>query len=78
MLTGFVLQIAGFVPKVEQTETVKLALKSLYALYPLLCYGIGAAVFSRFALNEAEHMKIRRELDRRASESVTEPAPLRP
>jgi GPH family glycoside/pentoside/hexuronide:cation symporter len=68
MLTGFVLQFAGFVPKVEQTEAVKLALKSLYALYPLVCYGIGAALFSRFALNEAEHKTIRAELDRRASE----------
>jgi len=66
MLTGYVLQLAGFVPKVEQTETVKLALKTLYALYPLLCYSAGAILLMRFSLDEGEHRKIRTELDRRA------------
>ncbi len=65
MLTGYVLQMSGFEPNVEQTETVKLALRSMYALYPLVCFLAGAAIFSRFGLNEAEHHEIRAELDRR-------------
>jgi len=70
MLTGYVLEFAGYVPNVEQTETVKTALLSLYALYPFVCYMIGAAIFSRFSLGEEEHREIRAELDRRAGRSV--------
>jgi GPH family glycoside/pentoside/hexuronide:cation symporter len=66
MLTGYVLELAGYVPNAEQTETVKTALLSLYALYPFVCYMIGAAIFSRFSLDEEEHKMIRLELDRRA------------
>ena len=66
MLTGYVLQFSGFVPKAEQSETVKLALLSLYALYPLACYTVGALLFSRFQLDEGEHARIRAELDARA------------
>ena len=65
MLTGFVLELAGYVPNVEQSETVKTALLSLYALYPCVCYVIGAALFTRFSLDETEHNKIRAELSRR-------------
>ena len=46
-------------------EEVKLALRSLYALYPMACYLIGAFLMMRFSLNEAEHRVIRQELDRR-------------
>ena len=70
MLTGWVLELAGYVPNVEQTETVKTALLSLYALYPFVCYMIGAAIFSRFSLGEEEHREIRAELDRRAGRSA--------
>ncbi len=65
-LTGWVLELSGFRPNVEQTETAKLALLSLYALYPLTCYAIGALIFSRFGLDEQEHARIRRALDARS------------
>ena len=67
MLSGWVLQIVGFVPNVEQTETVKLAILSLYSIFPLVCYAIGTALFMTFKLDEAEHTRIRRILDERAS-----------
>ncbi|MEE4300526.1 MAG: glycoside-pentoside-hexuronide (GPH):cation symporter [Pseudomonadales bacterium] len=72
MLTGFVLQLAGYVPNVEQTEASQLAIRSLYALFPLTCYLIGAILFLRFSLGEAEHDLIRGELEarRRASAAV--------
>ena len=65
MLTGLILQGAGFVPNVEQTAEAKTALRALYALFPMACYLIGALIFSRFRLNEAEHKRIRSELDAR-------------
>lgn len=67
MLAGFVLQASGFVPNVEQTDEVKWALRSLFAVFPFVCYLIGAAIFSRFSLGEEEHVAIRAELDHRAA-----------
>lgn len=64
MLTGFVLSFSGFIPNQEQTETTKLALLTLYAIFPLVCYVLGAIIFSRFKLNEAEYKTIRDSLDR--------------
>ena len=52
-------------PNQEQTETTKLALLVLYAIFPLVCYVIGALIFTRFNLNEAEYKKIRDTLDSR-------------
>ena len=69
MLTGYVLQLSGFEPNVEQTEEVKLALRSLYGAFPFVCYLGGALLFSRFTLDEDEHVRIRAELDARASGS---------
>lgn len=76
LLTGFVLQIAGFVPNQPQTMTVQVAMVSLYGLFPLVCYGIGAWLFSRFRLDEAAHAEIRAVLDARnvASEQAGEHA----
>ncbi len=65
MLTGFVLQFSGFVPNVEQTETAKLAIRSLFALFPLVSLWCGALLLSRFALNRQEHAEVRAALDER-------------
>jgi Na+/melibiose symporter-like transporter len=66
-LTGFVLQASGFVPNQPQTMTVQIAMVTLYGLFPLVCYGVGAFLFTRFTLDEAAHAEIRAELDRRAA-----------
>jgi glycoside/pentoside/hexuronide:cation symporter, GPH family len=65
IVTGIVLQLSGYEANVEQTETVQLAIKSLYALFPLTCYLIGSILFLRFAFNEQEHGDVRRALDSR-------------
>jgi GPH family glycoside/pentoside/hexuronide:cation symporter len=65
MLTGLVLQFSGFVPKVEQNPTALLAIRSLFALFPLVCCLIGAVLLSRFSLNREEHAEIRDALDAR-------------
>ena len=68
LLTGFVLQIAGFVPNQEQSMTVQVAMIALYGAFPLVCYSIGAVLFLRFTLDEREHARIRQALaERRAA-----------
>lgn len=69
MATLSVLELVGFEPNVEQTDEVKFAIVALYSLAPLACYLLGAALLSRFSLDEVEHTRIRRILDQRASES---------
>jgi GPH family glycoside/pentoside/hexuronide:cation symporter len=64
---AFALGLAGFVPNAEQTPLVKATLVFLMGGMPLLGYGVGALLFSRFSLSEAEHARIRRELDARAA-----------
>jgi GPH family glycoside/pentoside/hexuronide:cation symporter len=69
LLTGFVLQVAGFVPNQAQTMTVQIAMVTLYGLFPLVCYAIGAYLFRHFRLDERAHSEIRRELDARAGDA---------
>jgi GPH family glycoside/pentoside/hexuronide:cation symporter len=69
LLTGFVLEFSGFVPNEPQKMQVQLAMISLYGLLPLVCYLIGAALFSRFKLDESAHREIRAVLDARAQNS---------
>jgi GPH family glycoside/pentoside/hexuronide:cation symporter len=63
MLTGFVLQYAGFVPNAEQSETARFWIRALYSIFPFICYGLGALLFTRFSMGEEEHQRIRAELD---------------
>ncbi len=65
-ITGYVLQFSGFVPNQEQTMTVQVAMVTLYGLLPLVCYIIGAILFSRFTLNEDDYARIRVEIQKRA------------
>ena len=63
LLTGFVLELSGFVPNVEQTEVVKFAIVGLYGLFPLVCYLVGAYLFTKFRLDEPACIEIRRKLE---------------
>ena len=67
LLTGFVLQLSGFVPNQEQAMTVQVSIVTLYGIFPLVCYSIGAFLFRKFELDETEHAKIRAVLDARAT-----------
>ena len=70
MSTLWVLDIVGFMPNVEQTENVRLAIRSLYSIAPLCCYLLGTILLNRFSLDEKEHARIRRELDDRTAQSA--------
>ncbi|MFM7121534.1 MAG: MFS transporter, partial [Gammaproteobacteria bacterium] len=65
LLTGFVLDLSGFVPNQPQTQTVQIAILTLYALFPLVCYAIATLLFTRFRLDEAAHGEIRAAIDAR-------------
>ncbi|CAG0974442.1 putative symporter YjmB [Myxococcaceae bacterium] len=65
MITGLVLEYSGFVPNAPQTETATLAMRVLFAIFPLVCYAIGAILFTRFSLNREEHAQIRAAIDAR-------------
>jgi GPH family glycoside/pentoside/hexuronide:cation symporter len=64
LLTGFVLQWAGFAPNQEQTFEVKLAMLGLYGGAPLVFCSVGAWLFGRFELDEKTHQEIRAAIGR--------------
>ncbi len=70
MSTLWVLDMVGFLPNVEQSDSVKLAIRSLYSIAPLTCYLIGTVLLNRFSLDETEHARIRRILDERAAQAA--------
>ncbi len=63
-LTGVALQWVGFEANADQTEGVRLAMRTLNGLVPLVCIVAGAAIFLRFRLDAAEHARIRAALGR--------------
>jgi len=65
LATGLVLQLTGFEPNVEQNESAQTGLRTLVSLLPAACYVVGAVLFTRFTLLEAEHKRIREALESR-------------
>jgi len=66
MITGVVLSAVGFMPNVEQTFTVQIALCGILGLLPFICFAIGAFMFQRFDLRTEQHAAIVRQLELRA------------
>ena len=64
-LVGMVLSAVEYQPDVEQTQTVKDAMRFLMGGLPLLGYGIGVLAFARFRLTEADHARMVSELETR-------------
>jgi Na+/melibiose symporter-like transporter len=65
--TGFVLDAVGYVPNAPQSEAVQLAIRALMSGGPVICFLAGMVIFARFGLDEAEHARIRAELDARVT-----------
>jgi GPH family glycoside/pentoside/hexuronide:cation symporter len=74
LLTGFALDLSGFVPNQPQSFTVQATIMTLYALFPLVCYLVGAWLFSNFSLDETAHAEIRAALNARAVSGSTMPS----
>ncbi len=67
-VVGQALAWSAFDPDAErQSELVRTTMVALMGGAPLVCYLLGAVAFARFSLSEAEHARIRRELDARAA-----------
>lgn len=65
-LTGLALQFTGFEPNIEQTQGTLIAISFLYAGVPALAMTVSALLFfTRFRFDEADHRRIRAELDER-------------
>ena len=66
-VVGMALQTMGFDESLaEQSDAVKRTMVWVMAGVPLVAYAIGSLLFTRFSLSEAEHARIRAELDARA------------
>jgi Na+/melibiose symporter-like transporter len=64
LLTGFILQATGFAPNIEQAPSARLAIILLYSVFPLICYLIGAWMFSKYSLDEKAHSAIMQSMAR--------------
>ena len=67
VVAAVALQLSDFVPNQEQSEGTLWMFRGLAGGMPLVMFLLAAFVFRRFDLNEAEHTKIRAELDARES-----------
>jgi sugar (glycoside-pentoside-hexuronide) transporter len=65
LITGLVLQYAGFEPNQVQSDDTIGAIRAIFGLVPAACYLVGAVLFMRFTFNEAEHKAARAAIDRR-------------
>ncbi len=69
-----VLGMSGYQPNVEQTESVKLTLRSLYALVPSLCNIAGFLIALAYPISSEVHASIRSRIAKRnEGEKVWDP-----
>ena len=70
----FILGIAGYTPNVDQTPTVILVLRILYALVPSVCNLVALVTAMAYPINETIHTDIKAAIvKRRAGETVEDP-----
>ncbi len=63
-VVGLALRASEVVPdEPVQTEPVRNAMLFLMGGLPLICFWVGAAIFTRCDLTESEHARIRAALD---------------
>ncbi len=67
-----VLGLAGYVPNVEQTETVRLVLRVLYAGVPCVCSVLGMLIVITYPIDRAAHTRILAAVAARAAGRRTE------
>ena len=63
------LHAIGYVPNVEQSESVILGMKFLYCLLPGVCHLAAVLIFQRFPITPEVHARIRAQLDSRAADT---------
>jgi glycoside/pentoside/hexuronide:cation symporter, GPH family len=69
-----ILGLAGYTPNVEQTPTVQLVLRTLYALVPSLCNLLAIIVALAYPINEKIHEQIKQAIvKKQAGQFVEDP-----
>ena len=69
-----IIGIAGYVPNIEQSEQVRLALRTLYALVPSACNLLAILIAMKYPITEALHREIREGISmRKQGRTVTDP-----
>ncbi|MFO7615363.1 MAG: MFS transporter [Bacteroidales bacterium] len=69
-----ILGLAGYTPNVEQTPTVQLVLRTLYALVPSLCNLLAIIVALAYPINEKIHEQIKQAIvKKQAGKMVLDP-----
>lgn len=70
-LSGWALQLSGFIPNVAQTQTVHWTIKGMTGGAPFVCILIGMLAFSRFSLDSHESARIRAAIDARNADQTS-------
>lgn len=63
ILVGTVLKLCGYVPNTAQNQVVLLGIKSLLTIIPAVFVIAGIVLISLFPIDEAMHLKMRREIE---------------
>jgi len=53
-------------------------MRILFAIFPLVCFGIGAVLMTRFSFNREEHARVRAAIDARRAVNKDGDAPKDP
>ncbi len=67
-----ILGMAGYTPNVEQTQSVQLALRILYALVPSVLNLVGLVIALAYPISDEIHVKIKRAIERKQDGKVFE------
>ncbi len=70
-ISGWALQASGFIPNVEQSETVSWTIKGMTGGAPFVCILIGMFLFSRFSLDGHEAARIRAAIAARKADQTS-------
>jgi GPH family glycoside/pentoside/hexuronide:cation symporter len=61
-LTGWVLQLSGYVPNVEQTEQALLGIRPFFGPIPLLILALALPLLIRYPITRQSHAQVLEEL----------------
>ena len=65
MIPGFVLELTGYVPNVEQTDEALFGILTLNSTLPIVLLSVFILVMSCYPLDRKTHAKIVEELNQR-------------
>jgi GPH family glycoside/pentoside/hexuronide:cation symporter len=77
-MTAFIglqaLALMGYVPNIEQSLQVFWTIKVLYSILPAICFALGYLALRSYPITQAEHAKIRSQIEAKKAGEVIAPA----